>query len=304
MSKNSPIQMRTVTKLSNPAKNEIIDGSNDSVLSNYIREISDYRSLTPSEEKDLAKRAKEGDVQAKKQLIKANLKLVVTIAKKAIHMSNLPMTDLIQEGNMGLMVAADKFNYKLGYKFATYASWWIKQSMFKAISEQSHCMKIPVYIQETLSRFSKLKREMERESNSQVKTEDVAKRMNISAEKIDTFLNAYSKTISIESGLENSDGKEMNIADIIEDKKASATQEVEFEDLKTDILNVISTLKVREQEVVKLRYGLEDNTKKTLEEIGNIYGVTKECIRQTELRALKKMRFSVLGQQVLTAYVD
>lgn len=304
MSKNSPIQMRTVTKLSNPAKNEIIDGSNDSVLSNYIREISDYRSLTPSEEKDLAKRAKEGDVQAKKQLIKANLKLVVIIAKKAIHMSNLPMTDLIQEGNMGLMVAADKFNYKLGYKFATYASWWIKQSMFKAISEQSHCMKIPVYIQETLSRFSKLKREMERESNSQVKTEDVAKRMNISAEKIDTFLNAYSKTISIESGLENSDGKEMNIADIIEDKKASATQEVEFEDLKTDILNVISTLKEREQEVVKLRYGLEDNTKKTLEEIGNIYGVTKECIRQTELRALKKMRFSVLGQQVLTAYVD
>lgn len=304
MSKNSPIQMRTVTKLSNPAKNEIIDGSNDSVLSNYIREISDYRSLTPSEEKDLAKRAKEGDVQAKKQLIKANLKLVVTIAKKAIHMSNLPMTDLIQEGNMGLMVAADKFNYKLGYKFATYASWWIKQSMFKAISEQSHCMKIPVYIQETLSRFSKLKREMERESNSQVKTEDVAKRMNISAEKIETFLNAYSKTISIESGLENSDGKEMNIADIIEDKKASATQEVEFEDLKTDISNVISTLKEREQEVVKLRYGLEDNTKKTLEEIGNIYGVTKECIRQTELRALKKMRFSVLGQQVLTAYVD
>lgn len=304
MSKNSPIQMRTITKLSNPAKNEIIDGSNDSVLSNYIREISDYRSLTPSEEKDLAKRAKEGDVQAKKQLIKANLKLVVTIAKKAIHMSNLPMTDLIQEGNMGLMVAADKFNYKLGYKFATYASWWIKQSMFKAISEQSHCMKIPVYIQETLSRFSKLKREMERETNSQVKTEDVAKRMNISAEKIDTFLNAYSKTISIESGLENSDGKEMNIADIIEDKKASATQEVEFEDLKTDILNVISTLKEREQEVLKLRYGLEDNTKKTLEEIGNIYGVTKECIRQTELRALKKMRFSVLGQQVLTAYVD
>lgn len=304
MSKNSPIKMRSVTKSSNPAKNEIVDGSNDSVLTNYIREISDYRSLTQAEEKFLAKKAKEGDTEAKKQLIKANLKLVITIAKKAIHMSNLPMTDLIQEGNMGLMVAADKFNYKLGYKFATYASWWIKQSMFKAISEQSHCMKIPVYIQETLSRFSKIKREMERETNGQVKTEDVAKRMNMSADKIDTFLNAYSKTISIESGLENNDGKEMNIADIIEDKKASATQEVEFEDLKSDILNVISTLKEREQEVVKMRYGLEDNTKKTLEEIGNIYGVTKECIRQTELRALKKMRFSVLGQQVLTAYVD
>lgn len=296
--------MKISGQFSNPAKNEIFDGSSDSVLSNYIREISDYRSLTPSEEKELAKRAKNGDIEAKKQLINANLKLVITIAKKAIHMSNLPMVDLIQEGNLGLMIAAEKFNYKLGYKFATYASWWIKQAMFKAISEQAHCMKIPVYIQETLSRFSKLKRQMERENNCQVKTEDVAKRMNISPDKIDTFLNAYSKTISIESGLENNDGKEMNIADIIEDKKASATENAEFEDLKSDILNVISTLKEREQEVVKMRYGLGGDAKKTLEEIGSIYGVTKECIRQTELRALKKMRFSVLGQEVLTAYID
>ena len=232
------------------------------------------------------------------------MKLVVTIAKKAIHVSNLPIIDLIQEGNIGLMVAANKFNYKLGYKFATYASWWIKQAMFKAISEQSHCMKIPVYIQETLSRFSKLKRDMERENNCQIKTEDVAKKMNIEPNKIDTFLSAYSKSISIESSLENSDGKEMNIADILEDEKASATEGVEYENLKTDILNVISTLKEREQEVVKLRYGLDDNAKMTLEEIGNIYGVTKECIRQTELRALKKMRFSVLGQEVLSAYID
>ena len=304
MNSNSPVKMKKAGQLSNPAKNEILNSFNDELLKDYVREISDYRALSQEEEKFLAKKAKEGDLEAKKQLIKANLKLVITIAKKVIHVSGLPMTDLIQEGNMGLMIAADKFNYKLGYKFATYASWWIKQSMFKAISEQSHCMKIPVYIQETLSRFSKLKREMERECNSQVKTEDVAKKMNMSADKIDSFLNAYSKTISIESGLENSDGKEMNIADIIEDKKASATDNAEFEDLKSDILNVISTLKEREQEVVKLRYGLENNEKMTLEEIGNIYGVTKECIRQTELRALKKMKFSVLGQQVLTAYVD
>lgn len=304
MKKNTPVKMKTVIKSSNPAKNEIIDGANDSTLSNYIREISDYRSLTTEEEKELAKKAKNGDDEAKKQLIKANLKLVITIAKKAIHMSNLPMIDLIQEGNLGLMVAAEKFNYKLGYKFATYASWWIKQSMFKAISEQSHCMKIPVYIQETLSRFSKIKREMERENNCQVKNEDVAKKMNIPSDKIDLFLTAYSKTISIESGMENSDGKDINIADIIEDKKASATEDTEFENLKSDILNVISTLKEREQQVVKMRYGLEETTKMTLEEIGNIYGVTKECIRQTELRALKKMRFSVLGQEVLAAYID
>lgn len=304
MKKNTPVKMKTAIKSSNPAKNEILDGSNDSILSNYIREISDYRSLSPAEEKELAKKAKDGDNDAKKKLIKANLKLVITIAKKAIHMSNLPMIDLIQEGNLGLMIAAEKFNYKLGYKFATYASWWIKQSMFKAISEQSHCMKIPVYIQETLSRFSKIKREMERENNCQVKNEDVAKRMNISSDKIDSFLTAYSKTISIESGMENSDGKDINIADIIEDKKASATENTEFENLKSDILNVISTLKEREQQVVKMRYGIEDNAKMTLEEIGNIYGVTKECIRQTELRALKKMRFSVLGQEVLAAYID
>lgn len=304
MKKNSPIKMKTTKQFSNPAKNEVLDGSDDSVLSNYIREISDYRSLTPAEEKETAKRAKEGDEEAKNKLIKANLKLVITIAKKAIHMSNLPMIDLIQEGNLGLMVAAEKFNYKLGYKFATYASWWIKQSMFKAISEQSHCMKIPVYIQETLSKFSKIKREMERENNSQVNTHDVAKKMNIAPDKIDTFLNAYSKTISIESGLENNDGKEINVADIIEDEKASATNEVEFENLRNDILNVISTLKEREQEVVKLRYGLENDVKLTLEEIGNIYGVTKECIRQTELRALKKMRFSTIGQEVLTSYVE
>lgn len=129
--------MKQTSQSSNPAKNEILDGSNDSTLSNYIREISDYRSLSASEEKELARNAKNGDTEAKNKLIKANLKLVVTIAKKAIHMSNLPMIDLIQEGNLGLMVAAEKFNYKLGYKFATYASWWIKQAMFKAISEQS-----------------------------------------------------------------------------------------------------------------------------------------------------------------------
>lgn len=296
---NSIVKM----KKTNPAKNEVIESANDTVLASYIREISDYRSLTQAEEKELAKRAKEGDEKAKQELVKANLKLVVTIAKKAIHMSKLPIIDLIQEGNVGLMVAVEKFNYKLGYKFATYASWWIKQAMFKAISEQSHCMKIPVYIQETLSKFSKIKREMERESNSQVKTEEVAKKMNIAPDKIDTFLNAYTKTISIESGLENSDGKEMNVADIIEDEKASATEEVEFENLRADIWNVISTLKEREQEVVKMRYGLDDSAKMTLEEIGNIYGVTKECIRQTELRALKKMRFSVLGQEVLAGYV-
>ena len=300
MSKNSPIKMKKVSNFSNPANNEVLQG--DSILSDYLKEIAQYPSLSAKEERAIAKRAKEGDIEAKQKLIQSNLKLVITIAKKAIHTSNLPMVDLIQEGNLGLMIAADKFNYKLGYKFATYASWWIKQSMFKAISEQSHCMKIPVYIQETLSKFSKIKSEMEKNANEQVKTEDVAKKMNISADKIDTFLSAYTKTISIESGLERADGKEMNVADMLADETSNVSEKIEFEGLKTDIEMVVSTLKDREQEVVKMRYGLGDTTRHTLEEIGNIYGVTKECIRQTELRALKKMKLS--GQDLLSGYIS
>ena len=297
MSKNTPIKMKIVS--SNYSQAESV--KTDNALNEYLREISQYSSLSPSEERMLAKRIQEGDACARLDLIKANLKLVVSIARKTIHTSGIPFVDLIQEGNMGLMVAVDRFDYKLGYKFATYASWWIKQYMFKAISEQSHCMKIPVYIQETLSKYSKIKAEMERSTNEQVKTEDVAKKMNISADKIDTFLSAYTKTISIESGLENSDGKEMNVADIIADERSSVFENVEFESLKNDIEMVVSTLKERERNVVSMRYGLGDSSRKTLEEIGNMYGVTKECIRQTELRALKKMKLS--GQDILAEYI-
>ena len=298
--KNCPVEMKK--SFTNPAKSEVLASDNDTTLSLYVRELASIKALSPLEEKAVAKRAQEGDKEAKKQLVQANLKLVITIAKKAIHMSNLPLIDLIQEGNLGLMIAAEKFNYKLGYKFSTYASWWIKQSMFKAISEQGHCMKIPVYIQETLSKFSKIKSEMEREYNCQVRTQDVAEKMNISADKIDTYLAAYSKSVSLEGGFENDNGKETSLADILADDKASVHSAVEYEGLKNDIEMVVSTLKEREQEVVKMRYGLGNMAKKTLEEIGNIYGVTKECIRQTELRALKKMKAQ--GQDVLACYID
>lgn len=301
--KNARIKMRKTTKSSNPARNAVVQGGNDSLLSCYLSEIAIYPTLSTAEEKEVAKRAKEGDLDAKKQLVQANLKLVITIARKAIHISRIPLIDLVQEGNLGLMIAVEKFNWKLGYKFSTYASWWIKQSMFKAISEQSHCMKIPVYIQETLSKFSKVKSEMERQYNCQVKTDDVAKKMNIAPDKIDTYLSAYSKTISIEGGFETSNGSEMNVADMLEDEKCCVSSSVEFEDLRKDIEMIVSTLKEREQDVVRMRYGLGDFAKSTLEEIGNIYGVTKECIRQTELRALKKIRASAFGQDVLSCYI-
>ena len=300
MSKNAPVRMKKVK--SNPAKNEVLMYGNGE-FTDYLREISSYPVLSLAQERELAKRAKEGDGEAKKQLVQSNLRIVVTIAKKVIHSSGIPLVDLIQEGNLGLMIAAEKFNYKLGYKFSTYAGCWIKQSMFKAISEQSHCMKIPVYIQETLSKFSKVKSQMEKQYNCQVKNQDVAKKMNIEPDKIETFLSAYTKTISIESGLERADGKELNVADILEDKKACVSTNVEYENLKNDIAIVISTLKEREQEVVKMRYGLGNAAKLTLEEIGNIYGVTKECIRQTELRALQKLRLSGLSQDLLSSYI-
>ena len=295
------VEMKVEPKNSNPAKNEVIEASNDNSLNIYLREIADYPQLTFEQEKVLAQAIEQGDSEAKKKLIQANLKLVVTVARKAIHMSSLPIIDLIQEGNLGLMIAAEKYNYRLGYRFSTYATWWVKQSMFKAISEQSHCMKIPVYIQETLSKFSKVKSQMEQEINDTVKTEDVAKKMNIAPDKIEMFLSAYTKTISIENGLERNDGKELNVADILADDTTLISENVEYQSLKNDINNVISTLKEREQEVVKMRYGLDDTERFTLEEIGNLYGVTKECIRQTELRALKKMKLS--GATLLSCYI-
>ena len=301
MTKDSLIEMKIGPQNSNPAKNEVLEASKDSVLSAYLREISSYPQLTFEQEKELAQLIEKGDCEAKKKLIQANLKLVVTVARKAIHMSALPVIDLIQEGNMGLMIAAEKYNYRLGYRFSTYAAWWVKQAMFKAISEQSHCMKIPVYIQETLSKFSKVKSQMEQEVNASVKTEDVAKKMNIAPDKIEMFLSAYTKTISIENGLEKNDGKELNVADVLADNTSLVSENIEFQSLKNDIQNVISTLKEREQEVVKMRYGLDDTERYTLEEIGNIYGVTKECIRQTELRALKKMKLS--GASLLSSYI-
>ena len=301
MRRDELIVMKVTTQNSNPAKKEVVEGQNDNTLTAYLREIADYPQLTAEEEKIVAEKIEQGDSEAKQKLIQANLKLVVTIAKKTIHMSGVPMIDLIQEGNLGLMIAAEKFNHKLGYRFSTYASWWIKQSMFKAISEQSHCMKIPVYIQETLSKFSKVKYQMEQNTTSQVKNEEVAKKMNIAPDKIEMFLSAYTKTISIENGLEKSDGKDLNVADILADNSSLISENAEYQSLKDDIKNVISTLKEREQEVVKMRYGLDDTERYPLEEIGNIYGVTKECIRQTELRALKKMKMT--GENLLSCYI-
>ncbi len=287
----------------NPSKNLTIPACADESLNYYLKEISKYKFLTAQEELLLAEKAKNGSFEAKQKLIQANLKLVVNIAKKIVHVSSLPMIDLVQEGNLGLMVAVDKFNYKLGYRFSTYASWWIKQAIFKAISEQSHSMKIPVYIQETLSKFSKVKSELEQKMNCNVKIEEVAKKMNIEPEKIDSYLNAYSKTLSLEADYDMNGQGDVCLADIIEDKKVSVQNEVEYVALQKDIYDLLDILKEREQNVIKLRFGLGEVRKQTLEEIGKLYGVTKECIRQTESRALKKLKNNQFGATLFAAYV-
>ena len=284
------VQRSVVT---NPAKEGLVSiTSSSSDLGDYLRKVNSIKALDAREERELAIKAKNGDESAKKELVNANLKLVMTIARKAIHVSKLPMVDLIQEGNLGLMVAVEKFNPDLGYRFSTYATWWIKQAMFKAISEQSYCMKIPVYIQETLSKFSKVKAEMERNCNCQITNADVAKKMDLEPEKIDTYLSAYTSTVSIEGSFDAKNGSELVVADVVADTKQSVEENIEFEELKKEIANVVSTLKEREQTVIKMRFGLENFTKTTLEDIGKMFGVTKECIRQTEVRALNKLRMS------------
>lgn len=279
------------TGVTNPARAGFVSiTSNSSDLGDYLRKVNSIKTLDAAEEKELALKAKNGDLFAKQKLVQANLKLVLTIARKAIHVSKLPMVDLIQEGNLGLMVAVEKFNPDLGYRFSTYATWWIKQAMFKAISEQSYCMKIPVYIQETLSKFSKVKAEMEKSYNCQVTNSDVAKKMDIEPEKIDTYLSAYTSTVSIEGSFDTNNGSELSVADVVADERDCVEDNIEYEELKREISQVVSTLKEREQSVIKMRFGLENFAKTTLEDIGKLYGVTKECIRQTEARALGKLR--------------
>ncbi len=276
---------------SNPFREDYVSSpSTDSEYNAYFRKANSYPNLSAEEEKVIAQKAQQGDSKAKKIMVQSNLKLVLTVARKAIHVSKLPLIDLIQEGNLGLMVAVEKFNPNLGYRFSTYATWWIKQAMFKAISEQGHCMKIPVYVQETLSKFSKVKAEMEKTYNTSVTVKDVAEKMNIEPEKINSYLSAYTSTVSIEGSYDGKDGSEMSVADVVADTKATVEENIEFEELKKDIKEVISALKDREQTVIKMRFGLENFAKTTLEDIGKMFGVTKECIRQTEMRALNKMR--------------
>ena len=252
---------------------------------------------------ELILKAQKGDIYSRNLLIEKNIPLIQKIANKSIQSSALSNSDLIQEGIFGLITAIEKFNPEIGAKFATYASWWIKQAMFKAISEQSYAYNIPVYIQETLSRFKKTKQQMEQIEQKEVSKSDVAKKLNMTEEKIDTFLNAFTKTLSIESGASLTENKELTLSEIIEDEKQNVERTVIDNELKQDIKRALDSLKDKEKNVIVLRFGLEDNQKQTLEEIGKSYGVTKECIRQIEKRSLNKMAGLEFSQKSLACYI-
>ena len=269
----------------------------------YLRKISVIKLLSANEELEIAKKVANGDINAKKLLVKSNLRLVVSIVKKYLN-NNLQFLDLIQEGNLGLIVAVEKYNYKLGFKFSTYATWWIKQAVNKAISEQSRCMKIPVYVQETLAKFSKVKAEMEKIYGCQLPIKEIANKMNIPENKIENYLNAFTRSLSIESTFELNDGSNISLADFLEDSNYKVEEDTEFDYLKKDLNTHLDNLKSREGDVIKMRFGLDNIKTKTLDEIGKIYGVTKECIRQTELRAIKKMREASLTNEIFACYLN
>ena len=280
--KNCEAVMRTQLRFMNFAS------KNDESLQNYLKEIAQIPVLSAEEEKKLAKKIKDGDIEAKRALVRANLRLAANVAFK-IKNSNMTYSDLLQEANVGLMIAVDKYNYKLGYRFSTYATWWIKQAVLKAISEQAGCVKVPVYVQEIVGKYSKMKSKLENELQRVLSVNEMANRMGIDSKKLEEYINAFNSNLSLDESFDR-ENNETSLMDIIADENANATAQAEYENLKEALLDAVGELKEREQKVVVLRYGVNDKSKKTLDEIGKMYGITKECVRQTELRAIKRLK--------------
>ncbi len=257
----------------------------------YLQKISGMGLLSAKEEQELGKKIRSGSTAAKRKLVQSNLRLVVSIARKYMN-HGLSFQDLIQEGTVGLVTASEKFDYSLGFKFSTYATWWIKQSINKAISEQSYCMKVPVYVQEIISKYVKVKEETEKNNNNtSVPLKELARKLDLPETKLENYINAFNRSVSIDSAFETDEGKSIGLAEFLCDESSKTEIELEIKHLRQGLSDILHKLKEREKEVIKMRFGLEpDITPQTLEEIGKKFGLTKECIRQTELRALSKMR--------------
>ena len=254
----------------------------------YLREIGNYDLLKADEEVSLAKRAEKGDEIAKAQLARANLRLVVSIAKKYMG-RGLAFLDLIQEGNIGLMRAVDKFDWRRGFKFSTYATWWIRQAITRAIADQAKVIRIPVHMVETINKYKKIERQLEQKLERTPTPEEVAKIMGIEPERAHEIVKISQDTTSLETPV----GKEEDtrLKEFIEDETTlSPFESASRELLKEHIGEVLTTLNAREKKVLELRFGLRDGRTRTLEEVGKEFGVTRERIRQIEAKALRKLR--------------
>lgn len=254
----------------------------------YLKEIGRVPLLSAEEEVELAKRIEENDEVAKRRLAEANLRLVVSIAKRYVGRGML-FLDLIQEGNMGLLKAVEKFDYRKGYKFSTYATWWIRQAITRAIADQARTIRIPVHMVETINKLIRVSRQLLQELGREPSPEEIAVEMGLTPEKVREIMKIAQEPVSLETPIGEED--DSHLGDFIPDDDAQAPADAAaYELLKEQLKDVLDTLSEREENVLRLRFGLDDGRTRTLEEVGKVFGVTRERIRQIEAKALRKLR--------------
>ena len=254
----------------------------------YLKEIGRISLLSAEEERELSIRSAQGDEIAKNKLAESNLRLVVSIAKRYVG-RGLLFLDLIQEGNIGLMKAVEKFDYDKGYKFSTYATWWIRQAITRALADQARTIRVPVHMVETINKMARIQRQMTLELNREPTEEEIAKKMGITVEKVREVIKISQDPVSLETPIGEED--DSHLGDFLPDINSMSPEEYATNEiLKEEIKNVLMTLQEREQEVLELRFGLIDGTSHTLEEVGKRFNVTRERIRQIEAKALRKLR--------------
>lgn len=268
---------------------KIVSSVSDDPVKMYLKDIGKVPLLTSEEETELAKRIYEGDEYAKAKFCESNLRLVVSVAKKWVSKTPLSFLDLIQEGNLGLLKAVEKFDYSKGYKFSTYATWWIKQAITRAIADQSRTIRIPVHMVETINKFGRVSRQLTQKLCREPSISEIADAMGLPESKVVEIQKIAQDPVSLETPVGEEDDSKM--ADFIEDDNAKSPLDFTAQTmLREQLLAVIDTLTPREQEVIRQRYGLNDGRPKTLEEVGKEFRVTRERIRQIEAKALRKLK--------------
>lgn len=283
---------RAAKKEKKEKMDNVIDVSHisDDSVQMYLREIGKVSLLTAMEEVELAKRIEQGDAEARKRLAEANLRLVVSIAKKYTGRKNLSLLDLIQEGNLGLFRAVEKFDYRKGYKFSTYGTWWIRQAITRALADQSRTIRIPVHMVETINKFTQVQRRLLQDLGRDPLPEEIASEMNLPVEKIRHIMKISQETVSIDASV-GDDEEDSTLKDFIEDEDTiTPGQAAARQILREHVKEILADLTPREQKILEMRFGLTDGLNHTLEEVGREFDVTRERIRQIEAKALEKIR--------------